>query len=388
MADPAVRDIEPATDFFISYHPADSDWAQWIGNELEEADYRVFLQEWDVAAGSNSVIAIDAAMRRSKRTIAVVTQSYLNAETNAPQWTARFAEDPQGVRRQLIPVLVAAVDLSGSPFAQITPINLVGLSAAEAREALLAGAEGRRTRRTAPPEFPGSDVGMPVAGVASVLWRRSEDPIRTRWRADDVGAQYGNCTIELHTIPVGGPDLDARTLRALPAELTMLGRRAGLFDSSAAVYEDVNEDRAEVKSLGDRYSSLLGDRGIAVSRQHAVTSWTPLPHDFMGSVFDEAHVASQLADLLRLSALTGVNSSGRVAVAVSVEPIARLQVGSVDDVGRRSSAQLLYTSVPADLLRLEATHTVPIAAIEDSAGDVAEELAARVSLRLKSIGRF
>jgi hypothetical protein len=40
---------------FVSYTPADEDWASWIAWELESAGYRVVLQAWDFVPGTNFV---------------------------------------------------------------------------------------------------------------------------------------------------------------------------------------------------------------------------------------------------------------------------------------------------------------------------------------------
>ncbi len=41
-------------DFFISYNQADRRWAEWIGWQLEEQGWTVFLQLWDFRPGHSS----------------------------------------------------------------------------------------------------------------------------------------------------------------------------------------------------------------------------------------------------------------------------------------------------------------------------------------------
>lgn len=382
-----ARETESRSEFLISSDRADSAWAQWIATELEEAGYRVFLQEWDVAAGSNYIIEIDRAMRRSQRTIAVLSPNYLAVETAAPQWSARYAEDPTGLRRQLIPVLIAGVDVSGTPFEHIAAVDLVGLQIEQAREALLAGIEGRRARPGTPAGFPGPATGSAPPERAAVQRRPVRQPIPIPWRADALQRQYDHGTIELHTVAIDGAPLDSRALLALPTELTMLGRRTGFFDTASEVYEAVDEDRAQAMSVG-RHPSPLGDRGLAVTRRREVAAWKGLPHDYMGSMYEERHFVSEVTGLLTLTAGVGALPSGQVGVAVTLEPIAGLQIGSVADIGRRSSAQLLFTNARPDALRIEATETVDAAAIERAADEIAAELGARMTLRLKKVGRL
>jgi hypothetical protein len=89
-------------DFFISYNRADRAWAVWIAWQLEAAGYSTVLQAWDFVPGSNFVLEMDKAAQQAKRTIAVLSPSYLAASFPQPEWGSAFAGDPSGAERKLV----------------------------------------------------------------------------------------------------------------------------------------------------------------------------------------------------------------------------------------------------------------------------------------------
>lgn len=118
-------------DFFISYNKADKAWAQWIAWQLEKAGYETIIQEWDFVAGSNFAFEMDKATKGYKRTIAVLSPDYLNSKFASAEWMQRFAEDPVGENRLLIPVRVRECELTGL-LSTIVHVDLVGLGKEEA----------------------------------------------------------------------------------------------------------------------------------------------------------------------------------------------------------------------------------------------------------------
>jgi hypothetical protein len=150
---PSSDDEVVERDFFISYNQADRAWAEWIAWQLEDAGYTTVLQAWDFVPGSNFVVEMDKAAQVAKRTIAVLSPSYVAAAFTQPEWASAFAGDPTGAARKLVPVRVTETERSGL-LSQIVFIDLVGLSEDEARERLLAGIRDR-LKPTEPPVFPG-----------------------------------------------------------------------------------------------------------------------------------------------------------------------------------------------------------------------------------------
>lgn len=140
-------------DFFISYNSADKQMAEWIAWELEDAGYTTIIQAWDFGPGENFVLAMQKAATVAKRTIAVLSPNYLQAQYTAPEWAAAFVQDPTGEKRQLVPVRVKAVELTGL-LRPIVYIDLVDVEEQEAKTRLLQGISPARKPLTKP-AFPG-----------------------------------------------------------------------------------------------------------------------------------------------------------------------------------------------------------------------------------------
>ncbi len=143
-------------DFFVSYNGKDKTWAEWVAWQLEEAGYTTVIQAWDFRPGGNFVIDMQQATVEAKRTIAVLSQNYLDAMYTQPEWAAAFAQDPMGVKKTLLPVRIQECDLKGM-LSQIVYIDLVGKPEDEARELLLDGLHTGRAKPSAAPGFPQSD---------------------------------------------------------------------------------------------------------------------------------------------------------------------------------------------------------------------------------------
>ena len=145
--------------FFVSYNRHDKQWAEWIAWILEEAGYSVIIQAWDFRPGSNFVLEMQSATVQAEKTIAVLSNNYLNALYTHPEWAAAFAQDPTGQKRTLIPIRVAECENSGL-LQQIVYVDLVNLSAAEAKDTVLASLQ-ERAKPTQAPGFP--RVSLPFA---------------------------------------------------------------------------------------------------------------------------------------------------------------------------------------------------------------------------------
>ena len=228
-------------DFFISYNKADRQWAEWIAWVLEAEQYTTVVQEWDFKPGGNFVVEMDNATKQCERTIAVLSQAYLNAEFTVPEWAAKFAQDPKGLGRKLVPVRVAPCNVEGL-LGQVIYCDLVGLDEEAARKRLLSQLSPGRTKPAVAPSFPGSttEPAFPAAQQPRVtaprpLWTPLGQPVHAQWRADSTRSEYSRSTLELHSIPVDQRSVEARVLRDLPDALSILGRQGGLFDQNEAV---------------------------------------------------------------------------------------------------------------------------------------------------------
>ena len=100
---------------------------------------------------------MNRALNDTARTLAIVSTDYIeNSNYAQPEWAAAFAKDPQGFKRQFIPVRVRECQVEGL-LGQIIHIDLVGKSEAAARRELLDGTSGRRAKPVQSPKFPGAD---------------------------------------------------------------------------------------------------------------------------------------------------------------------------------------------------------------------------------------
>lgn len=147
------------TDFFISYKASDdtdiheANWAVWVAQVLGEAGYTTKLQERDYRPGQNFVLEMHQALETCSQIILLLSEAYLQQSAfGSAEWAAKFAEDPTGEKRLLIPVMVKAC----SPTGLLRPIvhrSLVGLTDQGARAALLDAVSDNPKLRSVP--FPG-----------------------------------------------------------------------------------------------------------------------------------------------------------------------------------------------------------------------------------------
>jgi len=147
-------------DFFVSYTHVDQGWAEWVAWVLEEDGYRVLIQAWDFIPGSNWVRGMQAGTRDAARTIAILSQSYLNSVYGSIEWQAALASDPNGASRRLLVVRIESCQRPGL-LAPVVGIDLFDLSEAAAKKVLrnmVLAAEKGRAKPTVPPRFPGAAI--------------------------------------------------------------------------------------------------------------------------------------------------------------------------------------------------------------------------------------
>jgi len=151
-------------DFFISYTKADESWAEWIGFVLEEEGFTVAIQSWDFRPGSNFVLEMQRAAAEAKRTVMVLSPDCVKSQFTGSEWAAAFADDPQGLKRALIPVMVRICEVGGI-LKPLVHINLVGMSEAQARARLLDGIQAKRAKPEKRPSFSGDSAHEHKAAI-------------------------------------------------------------------------------------------------------------------------------------------------------------------------------------------------------------------------------
>ncbi|MHC2437421.1 toll/interleukin-1 receptor domain-containing protein [Bradyrhizobium sp. USDA 4451] len=142
------------SDFFVSYTSADAAWAEWISFILEEEGWSVTVQAWDFRPGSNFVLEMQKAASEAARTIMVLSPDYLKSQFASPEWAAAFVQDPKGLERKVVPVMVRSCKPAGL-LTSIVHINLVGADEKLGRKRLLDGINAARTKPLERPAFPG-----------------------------------------------------------------------------------------------------------------------------------------------------------------------------------------------------------------------------------------
>jgi TIR domain len=85
--------VDQLPHFFISRAGTDAAFADRIGRLLEDAGYRVVLQQWDFA-NRNFMERMDAALGSGARVIALLSPQYLASDHCAVEWYSALTGDP------------------------------------------------------------------------------------------------------------------------------------------------------------------------------------------------------------------------------------------------------------------------------------------------------
>lgn len=140
-------------DFFISYNISDIAWAEWIAWVLEENDYTVTISAWDFRPGGNIVLDTNQAIEDCQKTIVILSDDYLKAKEQQPEWAAAFIQDPNSSERKLIPIKVAHCHPKGI-LRGISQISLIGLESDAAKDLLLESLKAERRKPPLEPIYP------------------------------------------------------------------------------------------------------------------------------------------------------------------------------------------------------------------------------------------
>jgi len=165
-----TSDDEP-TDFFITYAGPDEGWAKWVDHQLREACYTTELDVWDWAAGINIVSALQRALSRARRMVALLSPDYFGPQGNRAALDAAFLERDRAPSGYLVPVLVRPCgDRIPLHLRPLRRIDLVGLGEDAARTALLTGLRPpARPPRGHSVRFPGSERAT-FPGTLPSVW--------------------------------------------------------------------------------------------------------------------------------------------------------------------------------------------------------------------------
>src|ERR1022692_4186851 len=153
-------------DFFISHAGADLAWAEWVDAQLRAAGYTCVLDSRDCHVGDNFVLAMNDALDRCDRVVALFSEAYFDRSRYTTQeWLVALLHTPEHSCR-LIPVRIEDVGRDRIP-PLLRPLlyrDVFGLDERAAREALLAavGGSGGLDRDVSYPGL-GSTIRLPGA---------------------------------------------------------------------------------------------------------------------------------------------------------------------------------------------------------------------------------
>jgi len=308
-------------DFFVSYTGVDSAWAEWIAWQLKTAGYTVTIQAWHFRRGMNFVALMRQALDTCQRTVAVISQAYLDQSTyGSDEWTAAFTHDDP-TRSSLLLVLVEPVTLPRllRPWIHI---NLTELAPEQAAARLLDGVRAGTAEPTEAPAFPGRSGGPRYPGRHPDISNLPARNAAFAGREDLVGElrqrlQQGSAAVvpaqALHGLGGVGKtqlaleyahryqaDYDliwwivAEAPGAIPAGLAELGARLGLVEDTAQVADQEQLAAAVLEDLRRRERWLLifdnapehqeltpylpqGDGQVLITSRHPVWGGTARP---------------------------------------------------------------------------------------------------------------
>src|SRR5438445_6358740 len=122
-------------DVFLCHTKADKDWTRLLGERIEaetidglatSRKWSVFFDEWDIDYGENILNRINAGLPHARYLLVVMSPEFFKSGWANLEWTDTVAEDPSGIKKKLVPVLLRDVSLDGmerlafpAPFKQL-----------------------------------------------------------------------------------------------------------------------------------------------------------------------------------------------------------------------------------------------------------------------------
>lgn len=93
-------------DFFISYNKDNKDWAKWVAGTLEEYNYTVYLQAWDILPGDDFIGRMNEFLKHTHNYIAIWSNSYSASPYCKKELQTAFNEHLNGKIKLFLPVRV------------------------------------------------------------------------------------------------------------------------------------------------------------------------------------------------------------------------------------------------------------------------------------------
>lgn len=186
--------------------------------------------------------------------------------------------------------------------------------------------------------------------AGALEWHRLDAPVAVRWRSTGGQRQLtANPELYVHVVPVGGAPLPRRQIAELPDQLAQRIRALQLVPASAPI--DVGMDDAGAYALlpdherrGWRDADHGGPAGCRIESTGQRTAIERLPRDSMGVLLDGPDLTERVARNLRLLGALAPLESSLHAIALEMHSTSMAVVGSIVQLGNRSSASGLSLS--------------------------------------------
>ncbi len=159
-------------DVFISYSHDDDDWVQnWLLHRLEDAGLSVCIDFRDFDIGVPSLVNIEQAVERSRKTLLVLTPSWVKSEWTSFEALLVQTDDPIGLRRRMLPIMLKPCELP-KRIAMLTYADFTKPKRRESELQRIIAALGKRVRRPPAP----SAAARPVPSATAPPMRLALPP--------------------------------------------------------------------------------------------------------------------------------------------------------------------------------------------------------------------
>jgi formylglycine-generating enzyme required for sulfatase activity len=244
-------------DAFISYSHHDKDWVQgWLLPRLEQAGLRICIDFRDFEPGLPSLVNMENAVERSRKTLIVLTPDWVASEWTTFESLLIQTDDPAGRQRRMIPLLLKPCQ-PPKRIAMLTYLDFTKAAEAEFRLARLVTAcrSEDQVREVAMPQI--EDEALRQRYLREV-W---DACVNLKLTTIDIKTATGSreaAELELNAVFT---DLDVKEIPAREEMAALKDRRAALSPG-----EEV-ERRLPAMSALSRYPRLvlLGDPGSGKS---------------------------------------------------------------------------------------------------------------------------